>query len=1460
MPTITGVTPNPAGWGSNVTINGSGFNGTVSVPGAQPIVRLSSVTNPLSIVASGPNQIIASLPPSGTTADGAHSLTVTSADGLATSAPSSLTVNTLPLVFTAQQVGPTLVLTSTAGGFGVQGSNSSVVWDPTGANITFPIVSWSDQQVIVSIPSSATGTHLIQVNRSSGTPGTLTFTITAVNSGTGPTDVAPTVVLAAPNPSDFGQRLKLLPLGGTFGPAGPTGAVTIGDGASFNAPLDVVSWTDAEIDAWLPSPSPRPTGTSFTITVQRLSGSTAAGPVALQAGIGQVNGIAGKLPPLNLDSIFQLDPSITVRNQLIEAAAGTASIWRYQYLKEQAINAAEKVRGLETQVLTLMQMALGKIAAGEEVLNPALLAVITGFQEDIQSLDDLSQSADVNSILNDLANAATQQLLLEALIAWLIQTDAIQFWIGLFDVLIDDVCSFDGNASHTHSYLNSQFDNLVIGGQSVQDLANQLIGRLDAELDAFAAPLRQAVASVISGTASAMAEVMSAFDLPLVERASSTPGGADVPDGNPLQQVSDSLQQALDRLIASMKQRMNTLLSNINQLRSLFVNVVFIFIVVPILAILAVGIAGGPFDAAVLAGAVLIGVEELIHLVVSWLSGPLLQSLDEAKKKVGEIVGKLEAVFGREANLIQSTSGAPRLSAAAGELRGIKDLLPEAYLDAVAQLLESARDVILRNAIKLALAAEQALGQENGTAFDTIAFQYTSGLPAAPLLPGANDPGLFASAALVRDLGKLDDQQTQLLDGKAMEVTQRLSLLNLMGGDRATFLQFLASGRALLDLREEVMLDRKLPGLYRALIQEVRVSALFGEGTLSPATGIPVAITHLGPSFTRIKRGANPVAPPLQLSPCVAGGPDFLIFLLNRRFHFPPFPIIPPHTTARDILRDALSDWERRNPHFLDLGFGPQISLEIAYEVWAEVVPGVLGEHVRRACPDVDATVVVEGARAVLEYLRTVVESTTNPGFNQILPPGLLDAPAKQLFGVTFFSTSTVLADAVNLVATVLQNGIQPGFVSGDTFSAPGYDQTTVTLTVGNTTQTQTAPGTIRDAWAQAKFTAEEHIGKWGKVTVTSDPNPDVSAAGFDILERDFPQETQMFELYPGVLGPEEQSQQAIAARELEEPLGTGEILQYRPFENRGLAGQFLITLPGVEAALPGTSDLIGSGFGSNALPVLEDLILEITFRACHNDKLAAAVVASQAQSRDALSLASQSTTLLTAGTLPVLTVGNSALQTAHFSLRGHRNRTLLAWQAAKQQDSGVILPVDPTKISLLARNAPFTPLSAVGSSATYQFKIFPANLPASTNVSTDLTTLEHLIKITLDDFGNVDTSTLANLQIVQMSLALIPMGSGVRSTDLSSDPLGAVVAFDAAVPSSVQGAGASTLGPLITPRLLLAPAATGGPLLGTAIDPSNGTGLQLTLPNPELIYDAILSVSYQVPAIQAELSTTEMS
>src|SRR5207249_1175209 len=108
---------------------------------------------------------------------------------------------------------------------------------------------------------------------------------------------------------------------------------------------------------------------------------------------------------------------------------------------------------------------------------------------------------------------------------------------------------------------------------------------------------------------------------------------------------------------------------------------VIAFLVLPIVAFLAISLAGGPFSAALLAAVVLIAAEELLHLLVEWLAGPLLKKITELQQKLAELVGKLQSFFSVQASLVEINDPTPFLRVVASQLRELRDFLPEAFLE-----------------------------------------------------------------------------------------------------------------------------------------------------------------------------------------------------------------------------------------------------------------------------------------------------------------------------------------------------------------------------------------------------------------------------------------------------------------------------------------------------------------------------------------------------------------------------------------------------------------------------------------------------------------------------------------------------------------------------------------------------------------------------------------------------------
>src|SRR6185295_17317696 len=491
----------------------------------------------------------------------------------------------------------------------------------------------------------------------------------------------------------------------------------------------------------------------------------------------------------------------------------------------------------------------------------------------------------VNELVGPLSDAASEALLLPRLLLFLARTSPIGFWIGMFEAMISDLASAlfsDTDFSRTRRFLRHAFEDDVDGlKQGVQQAVSDVLQRLDEEVDRMVAPLKAAIAEVIGGTTKAMADVFEAYDLPLLLNPPPPGSTFNVPNVDPLQQqlqvLTAEVEKQADLLKQEIRDRLKPLL-DINSAGDKFVTIVVIYLVIPILAFLVISLAGGPFSAALLAAVVLIAAEELVHLILKWLTGPLLKKVDEVRRLANDLIAKLNRLFAQQADLARALSPELILEMLSNEMRELRELVPDEFVRAASALLQAARDVVLRDGLELALAAEQALGIEHGTAFDVIRDGYLSSLPKAAQLPAGTDPSLFAGAALLRDVGRLEQQRTSLQDGKETEFPIRLSLFRLLGGDPLNalttpgeFPRFLSTREAVVRLTEGDLLDERYPGVYRALIKEIRVTGVLKTLPLGSAAGggIPLSITHLGESRTRIKRGANPAAPPLRLPECV---------------------------------------------------------------------------------------------------------------------------------------------------------------------------------------------------------------------------------------------------------------------------------------------------------------------------------------------------------------------------------------------------------------------------------------------------------------------------------------------------------------------------------------------------------------------------------------------------------------
>jgi hypothetical protein len=575
------------------------------------------------------------------------------------------------------------------------------------------------------------------------------------------------------------------------------------------------------------------------------------------------------LPPLEVHPLTVAKRSLATTRLALADAGRVGNKWRFDYLKSQAIAVAGDAAVFEQQITDLMAIDLEKQAVAEELLAPYLQSATASLQALLTKVRQLPVP-ELDTPARELADAINTYVLLARLLEWLATFDALQFWIGLLSRLIDDVAAFDAGLTRTRRYLEAQFGAAGVSAE-IEKLLEDAKGEVTELLGELAGPLRGAVGDAVNSTAAAMQAVFDSFDEPLLVAT-----GSPVVSPNPLGPLSDQLLQAVEGLVGEVEEEIQSALDlakNPDQAARLFQVVVVTYVVLPILAALVIAVAGGPISAALLAAAVTLAGQELIHLLAQWLSGPLRRQLEDVQARIDEAIARVsEAVASSlPTSLDAPTDPATDLKMLASQLGAIRDLVPKAFLDGLASLLGDARDSVLASATSLALAAEQALGFENATVFDEIDTSYVSDLPEAPQLPGGLADTRFATAALLRDLARLERGRLDLLDGKEIEVTLRMSLFKLLGGegdvldpDQPGFFggelpRLLRGEEVAVRLREEELLDRAHPGLYRALISDVTVRGVFDRQPAGELTSVnvPIHITHFGESRTRIRKDAN---------------------------------------------------------------------------------------------------------------------------------------------------------------------------------------------------------------------------------------------------------------------------------------------------------------------------------------------------------------------------------------------------------------------------------------------------------------------------------------------------------------------------------------------------------------------------------------------------------------------------
>jgi fibronectin type III domain protein len=1122
------------------------------------------------------------------------------------------------------------------------------------------------------------------------------------------------------------------------------------------------------------------------------------------------------------DPLLVLDAASHSWRGLINAASETGGRWRFQHLREQALKAATDALAYESHIAQMMAMNVAKVETAQQLLTPVLLDAINKLQGSAQGTTMLTSSTAVADAERAIGQSAAEAMFLEALINWLLTTSPTQFWIGLFDALIDDIAAFDTSLSRTGAYLDFAFSSSL--ATSLQPLLEQIRTQVDGEVNAIAGPLREAVAELIGGASSALQEVFQSFDEPLV-MAPASGARPDTPNMDPLAGLSQQVRQSVENLIAGVKFQIDrTIAEAIGGSSALFRAVVIGYLVLPALASLVVAIAGGPISAALLAGVIMIAAEELIRLITGWLAGPLRKEIDQARARLEENVTRLRQIFADQAALISTSSPDTALRLLSWQLRELKDFLPEAFLDQTAEVLSAARNVVVENAVKLALGAEQALGNESGSAFDAVSYHYETDLAQAPQLAGGADPQRLSAAALLRDIGSLQQQATALHDSKEIELTHRLSLRRLLGGDPTDptnpglFAQFLQQGQVVVQLQEAALLDQRTPGLYRALIKEVSVSGIFDQVPADPSLSMPIVLTHLGRSATRIRKDANPAAPPVT-PPCMPTTADLLVAEL--------FAGERGHAAAEAAVR-----WMVIRPR-ADFWMLPGFS-------W--IANGLV--DAASACGNANVSGLRSQAISLYLAAKWWQRSTLLPSWSST-------------FTYTEAQIDQAIADILNFFKT--------GKIGGATIG-PGLE------------------GSVRTVYETYAGRFRPHIAKWAGATWEEDPDEQVRALGFVRLVRVQKPETAVFNLFPLDVGMTTTTLSATPVALDAAPI-TIQTLQYPPFANRGLEGEVLINLPTLgNGAVAGAG--VPDALSGTASSLLKDIVLNVTVRACYDPDLAATVRASRSQTAGALRVADTlggSRVLSLAGTRIELFTETRDARTVRFSLRAHRERTLRAWFAAVEEykllNGGALppwtLPGSTTSLASvvagkkpLARDDPFAPLQGTLAQLVVDFRRRP-----TTPAAADLGRLATTISIAPEDLDAPlgllspgGPSIAEPAELLGVTIAIIPMRAGVRKTSapgstawhtgdplaiqLGVDPLFApILPFTTAAPLGRRLVYSQPPGATQTfPALKDLWPTTGNPALridfgANVFDPVN--------PSRNLVYDVVIGLTFRAPALE---------
>lgn len=1208
------------------------------------------------------------------------------------------------------------------------------------------------------------------------------FTVTATNAdGTGPASMASnTVKVGAPTPTAPGGLVAMesgagVSLSWTAGAGG--GALTAQVVRAYDAAKPGVALAEQKLDgAARQATFPALAKGSYVFGVRPYS-EGGFGPEAQSAAFQHtpapvvVTPNPYVPPPLpGADSLMLFDLGDAVSSVLDPTAlrrrmmpiVDKATQWRYDHLKGLAVTAARDTVGYDQLLAQMMQMTLGKVVGAQSALNAVLPELIDGIGKTASVVENLAASDLVKGVVKKVGDAAASLLALEGLIHFLIDKQPLAFWTGLFDGLISDIAHFDRDLTDTNKFLHDYFDG---AGAELINTIKGLVTRIDSTVHDTLKPLRCSVAQLSADVQQGLKMILNELEETVVSATAPFTG----PDGTTVKQffgnssglmavtaVVDEVTKAIDTLEGQLRDLLDAALQDP---RDLCVSLIKAFIVYPILGILVVSFAGGPIAAGILGAIVCVAGVELIRLVARWLTGPLNGVLNDAENALIDTVKELQDVLQKVVDLVPKSLA--KLEYVAASLAGLAHLLPQAFLKDVAQLIGGARRALLSQATELALSAERALGLENATAFDILKPGYESKLFQAPDLPGGTDPTLFAGAALLRDFNLLDHARTGLLNAKETTVTLRLSLFKMLGGlgnpatftgDAAKLFQtFLKGGPLLLKLDEKTLIEQGFPGLYRALVVDVKPVGLLAAASsavpILPA-GIPLTITHLGASRIRVKRHANPSAPPIALPDVLRlsgeavksliaspdkddgtggnTGPLLLAFVDELVATLVPQGLDP---TKVDFVHDT----PVVDPGQVQSQSGMRFDPTVVYrDQLIQRLRDLTQQLLTRRLSNLLDPVVAVGE--VSRQVAFMMDYGNPHGYPVFGYPGEIGSIATNDDAGRQRLRDLIKQECLGQLDSVSRQG---SYIYKDQFGAARALRALLSPTIDAGRELE------MPKWAA-------RVAKWGGARFDRERDPQIESLGFVTLVQDFAEESAAFNLLPDISSGLTGALGGVAAGFLAANPARGadpvtQPVQYRPFENRGVEGEWLLNL---ESPLnPGS---------------LIDLLLEVTVRGCYDDALGAAVKASRQQSGQLLARAeavasAANKTLRMPGSLPVWDTGTGPVRTIHFSLRAHREKLLQSVNAALDALGTNPDTVDGLKLDRkLAIPLRFDEaLKGIGVNPINSFALQFHN--SQSGLSMDL--LHGLLAVTPADLGLGADDPASMGQVEAVSFAVIPSG-----------------------------------------------------------------------------------------------------